>query len=155
DAPIPQAPEHLEEAVNIHGLGQAVLDRLPDERILERHLNIAGRQRLAARQDRGKGRRQEILRPHADERSGDALPIPHPIEEKRSLSVPAPARREHGRREERLNEQVSGRVRMEIVEDLGQLEAVLKAERENDRLLVGGGLKLETKAAAKTLSEGK
>ena len=43
---------------------------------------------------------------------------------------------------------------MQVVEDVVQREAVLEAEREDDRLLVSRGVQLESEAAAETLAQG-
>ena len=55
--------------------------------------------------------------------------------------------------EQRLHEQVPGRARVQVVEDVLEREAVLRPEREDDRLLVGGRLQLEAEAAAEALAQ--
>src|SRR3989475_12356406 len=66
---------------------------------------------------------------------------------------PAPARAEHRRVEHRLHQQVLGRLGLQVLEHVLEREAVLGAERQDDRVLGGGRLQLEVEAAAEPLAE--
>ena len=154
DAAVAQPAQHLEEAVHVHRLGEAVLDRLAHDRVLPRHRQIgppgsvsgqasacgnAAASRSSARMRRSGG--------------GDALAVARALEQQRALRVPAPARAEHRRGEQRLHQQVARRRRVQVVEDLLEREAVLRPEREDDRLLVGRRLQLEAEADAEALAQ--
>src|SRR5262249_49526306 len=89
----------------------------------------------------------------AQEGRGHALAAARPLEEQRALRVPAPPGLEDRRREHGLDQHVAGRGRIEVVEDLLEREAVLRPEREDDRLLVGRRLQLEAEADAELLAE--
>src|SRR2546422_6072720 len=67
--------------------------------------------------------------------------------------VPAPARAEHRRVEHRLHQQVLRRLGLQVLEHVLEREAVLGAERQDDRVLGGGRLQLEVEAAAEPLAE--
>src|SRR5260370_26466169 len=70
---------------------------------------------------------------------------------KRPCHVPAPAGREEGHGQECLDEHVAGQVRRHELEHLLQRETVLSAKRQDDAVIVGGGLQLEVKARQKRL----
>ena len=85
--------------------------------------------------------------------AGTRLPLRDALEQQRALRVPAPARLEHRRGEQRLDQHVARGRRVQVVEDVLEREAVLRPEREDDRLLVGGRLQLEAEADAEALAQ--
>ncbi len=97
--------------------------------------------------------RKQVVGPHAQERSRNPLAAARTLEQQRALHVPAPAGLEHRRGEERLDQDVARRVRVEVVEDLFEREAVLGPEREHDRLFVGRGLELEAEPDAEAFAQ--
>ena len=112
DRAVAQPAQDLQEAVDVHGLGQAVLDRLAHDRVLHRDLDRAAGQRLRAREHLGKGRGQQVVRPHPQQSgAGTFLPPRRPLEQQRALRVPAPARLEHRRGQQRLDEDLARRRR--------------------------------------------
>ncbi len=84
---------------------------------------------------------------------GHAAALVEARDQQRARDVPAPARPEHGRGQQRLDEQVARRLGPEVVEHVLEREGVLRAEREHDRLLVGRRLELEAEAAAEALAQ--
>src|SRR5262249_34127332 len=66
---------------------------------------------------------------------------------------PAPARGEHWRIEQRLDQHMPDGSGVEVARDLGKLEAVGGREREDDVVLSGGRLQLEIELAAKALAK--
>jgi hypothetical protein len=86
--------------------------------------------------------------------AGIFFPLREPVEQERPLRVPSPAGLEHGRVEHRLHQDVARGVGMQVVEDLRELEAVLRAEGEDDGLLVGRGLELEAESRRRTACAG-
>src|ERR1700716_205482 len=79
--------------------------------------------------------------------AGTRLP-PRERSRKRALRIPAPPRFEQGRGEDRLDEDVAGGRRIQVIEDVFQLEAVLRTKGKDDRFLVRRGLQLEPEADA-------
>jgi hypothetical protein len=154
DAAVVERAQDLQESLRVHGLGQAVLDRLAHDRVLHRHLDRPSRQRLRAGEDLGERRGQEVGRAHAQQGGGHPLPVARALQEQRPLRVPAPARLEHGSGQQGLDEDVAGSGRLQVLEDVGELEAVLRPQRQDDRLLVGGRLQLEAEPDAELLAQG-
>lgn len=96
---------------------------------------------------------EEILGPHPLDRHGHSLPAELPRECERPGRVPAPAVREHRRRESRLNQIVLETPRADHGKDALERKAVLLAEREDDSVVGGCGLELEVEGSAKALAE--
>ena len=88
-------PQQREEAIHVHELAQAVVDRLLHERVVG-NLPLAG-QVLRAGELVGEHDGQQVLGVRALERRGHALAVPVPDEGERDRGVPAPARAEHRR----------------------------------------------------------
>ena len=101
----------------------------------------------------GKAAASRSFGAHPLERRGDPLAVARALEEKRTLRVPAPPRLEEGLSEDGLDQDVARPVRVQVVEDVFQREAVLRPEREDDRLLVRGRLQLEAEADAELLAQ--
>jgi hypothetical protein len=120
--------------------------------VRDRHL--AGRKSLRAGEHLRERANEQVFGAHPEQRRRDALAAAlRARKEQRARRVPAPARAEHRRGEERLDEEVLRGVRVEVVEDLLEREAVLRPEREDDRLFVGRRLELEAEAAAEPLAK--
>src|SRR5258708_13342722 len=83
---------------------------------------------------------------------GDLYTVTKLEKSKRAASVPPPARGEERRRHHGLLENVLHGIGMEEVEDVGEWEAVLLAERNIQAIVAGGGLQLEIEGAAETLA---
>ena len=140
------------ERLDVHGLGQAVFDRLPDDRVLPRNLDVAV-DVLEARRGLGKRGREEIFGLHAEELRGRLLAAAHAQDRQRATRVPAPPGLEHRRREERLDEGLARGLRLEVPEHVVQRERVLGSQREHDRVLVCRGLELEVERATELLPQ--
>ena len=102
------------------------------------------------REDRG----QEIVGAHALQ-VGRHLLAPHvPQQGQRALAIPAPPDLEHrGQQRGRGEGLLDGRGR-EKLEDRFQREAVLRAEREQHRVVGGRRLELEVEGLAERLAQG-
>ncbi len=144
-------PKQREEAVHVHELAQAIVDRLLHERVIG-DLPLAG-QVLRAGELVGEHDGQQVLGVRALERRGHALAVPVPDEGERDRGVPAPARAEHRRVEQSLHEHVFGRVGLEECLHVLEREAVRRPEREHDAVLERGGLELEVELAAEALAQ--
>jgi hypothetical protein len=71
----------------------------------------------------------------------------------RARCVPAPSRREHGRVEQRLREQVFDGGDVQKIENELERKAVLLAEGNDDAVVRGRGLQLEIERAAEALPQ--
>src|SRR5215471_19391321 len=121
--------------------------------MVARDLDRPARKRFGAGEDLWERVRERVVRPHAEERRGHLPAAPIPLDEERPLGVPPPPCLEERRAEHRLDEHLAGAVGMQVVEHVGELEAVLEPEREDDRLLVRRGLELEAESDAELLAE--
>jgi len=148
------AAEQPPEPVRVHGLGEAVAQRLGDERVVGR-LDRPGVEVgvVLARDREREDRREQVVGPHARDGRRHLPPAQHPRQRQRARRVPAPADREHGRLERRLREHLGDPARREHPEDRGQREGVLRAEGEEHAVVGGGGLQLEVEGAAEPLAE--
>ncbi len=154
DPPVAKPPQDVEEAVDVHRLVQTVLDGLANDGVVDRHLDVARREGLAAGHHVGEGLDEQVVGPHSHQGGRRALAAAHAVDEERARHVPPPPGLEHGGGEERLHEQVARRLRVQVVEHLFEREAVHRPEGEDDRLLVGRGLKLEAERTAEPLAQG-
>ena len=68
--------------------------------------------------------------------------------------VPAPPGLKDRRVEERLDQDIAHRRRMEIAEDIGEGKGVLRPEREQQRVVGGRRLQLEVELPAEALAQG-
>ena len=121
-----ESTQELLEAFDVHGLFEAVVNGLADERVVG-DLQLA-RQVLGAGDLVGKYRGEQILRGHAGELRGDLLAAAEARQGQRDGGAPAPARGKHRRGAERLHEQGAHGVGMKIARDFGELEAVHRRE---------------------------
>ena len=130
---------------------QAVVHGLAQQDMVG-HLQRAGDVLLAAdllREDGG----EQVVGDHALEERLHALAAALPRHGEGARRVPAPARREERDVEARLTHGLLGVVRGDVVVRLLQREAVLRAEGEQDAVVVGGGLQLEVEAHAEALAQ--
>ncbi len=140
------------ERGRVHRLAQAVAQRLRDERVIG-DLDRAGRRVVLARDLGREHRREEVVRAHPGDRRGHPLPLEQPRDGERARRVPAPPDAEHRSLEGGLREHVVEGGLGEQLEDGLERERVLRAERQEDALVGGGGLQLEVEAAAEALAE--
>ena len=143
--------EDAREPVDVHRLVEAVADRLLDERVI-RDFAIA-RDVLEAGGRVGERRGEQIVGLHALHLRRHAAAAAAARDGQRDGGVPAPARLEHGRVEQRLHEDRAHAVRMEVPEHVGERKRVLRAERQEQRVVGGGRLQLEVELAAEALAE--
>ncbi len=151
DRAVGHPPQQRFQPVDVHRLDQTVLDRLIDQRVV-RDLPVAHDVLQAGdliRENRG----QQVVRLDPLQRRRHLLAAPAPEDRERPGRVPAPARREHGRIEQRLDQQIPGGLRLQVAEDLLQRERVGGAQRQHDRVLGRRGLQLEVEAPAEPFPE--
>ena len=107
-----------------------------------------------ARELVGKHGGHQILCLHAQQvRQRLAATLETP-ERQRADSIPAPAHREHGRIQQRLDQNVADVVDVQVTGDVGEIETLRGAQRQDQRVLGGSGLQLEVEGAAKALAQG-
>ena len=129
------------QPIDIHGFGEAVVDRLVDERVIG-NLALAGEVLLAGdlvREHVG----DQILGVHPLPLRRHAVAIAVALDRQRAGGVPAPAQLEHRRVEHRLHHDLAHGLAVEIAEDFIEWKTVDRTQREHDVVLVGGGLQLE------------
>jgi hypothetical protein len=153
DGAVGEASQHLEEAVHVHGLGEAVLHGLAHDGVVLGHRDGAPGQGLGTGQRVGEGLGQEVLGPHPLDGGRHPPAVARPFQHQGPLGVPAPAGPEHRGGQQGLHQHVARGARMQVAEDLLQGEAVLRPQAEDDGLLVGGGLQLEAEADAEPLAQ--
>ena len=100
----------------------------------------------------GKDRRDQVLGVHARELRRHLPAAAETRQRERHARDPAPARDEHRRIEQRLDQQRPDAGRMQVARHLGQLEAVRRGEREHDVVLGRRRLQLEVELAAEALA---
>ena len=140
-----------ERAVGVERLVQAVVHRLAHDRVVGQLDRTAGLVLLALRQA-GEDRGHQIVGLHALDRRRVAPPAAEAQHGERATEVPAPARGEHRREQHRLRERLAQLVRAQERRGHLEREAVLRAEREHERVVAGRGLELEVERAADPLA---
>ena len=143
--------EHGREALNVHRFLEAVAERLVDEGMVG-NLAVARNVVQACRRI-GKGRGHQVVRLHPLQWRRHLRAVPVARHRQRDGRVPAPARRKKGRIEDRLDERLAQRRRVDVAEDVGQREGVLRSERQHQRVLGRRGLQLEVELAAELLPQ--
>ena len=141
--------QHLGQAVEVHRLGAAVVQRLAHDGVLgdlDRSRDV-----LLAGGERREDRRHEVVGLHALDGGRDAPTAAVARGDERAGQVPAPARGEHRRREHRLDQGVAHRRRREEAEHLLQREGVLRSERQHHGVVARGRLQLEVEGPQKRL----
>ena len=116
------------------------------------HLALAD-QVLGAGKLVGKDRGDQILGLHARQLRRHLPPATEARQGERHARDPAPAGDEHGRVEQRLDQQRPDACRMQVARHLAQLETVRGGEREHDIVLGRRRLQLEVELAAKALAQ--
>ena len=106
-APSSMPLEHVDEAVEVHRLGQHVLHHFADERVIG-NLDVAF-DVLLTRGDVGEHRRQQIVGLQALDVDRHLLAAAEAEQRERAARVPAPARAEDRRGERRLLEHLAAR----------------------------------------------
>ena len=145
------AREHFPQPVEVHRFFEAVADGLGDERVIG-DLAIA-RDVLETCRRVGEDRRQQVGGEHPLQLRRELLPAAAAWNRERQRGVPAPPRLEHRRVEKRLHEHVARRLGVQIAEDVGERERVLRPEREHQRVFRRGGLQLEVELTAEALPQ--
>src|SRR6516225_7706560 len=98
-------------------------------------------------------RAEKIFGHHAHKLRGYLLPAPEARQGKRNAGHPAPARAEHRRIKQRLNEQLAHGLRVEIARHISEFEAVRSSQRKHNVVFRCSRLELEIELAAKALAE--
>ena len=101
----------------------------------------------------GKDGSDQIFGAHARELRRHFFAAAEPRQRKRHAYHPAPARNEHRRIEQRLDQERPDRRGVEIARDLGKLEAMCGGQREDNIVLGRRRLQLEIEFAAKALAQ--
>ena len=152
DAARLESGDDLGEALDVHGLVEAVVHRLADERVIG-DLDRSGRVLLAAdelREDRG----HQVVGLHALDRRRVLATAPEAQDDERAVEVPAPAGREHRREDRRLAQHALDRLRRQEPTHGVERERVLRSEAEDDGVVGRRGLQLEVEADAEALAQG-
>src|SRR3990172_9467984 len=152
DIALLDAAEDVREAVDVHRFVHAVVDGLADDRVVG-DLDGAGLVLLAADELR-EDRRHQVVGAHALDLGRHLLALALAEDGERAGGVPAPARAEHRRDEERLLDRFLGPLWLHEVEHIGERKAVVRADRDEHRVVAGRRLQLEVKADAEALAEG-
>ncbi len=143
--------QHGVQAVQVHGLVQAIADGLFDERMVG-DSNLAHQVLGAGRLVRKHGR-QQVVRSHALYGRGHLAPAGEAQNGERAGNVPTPASGEHGGSEQGLREQMLHRLRPQELEDDLERERMLLGERNDDAVVGGRGLQFEIEGAAEALAQ--
>ena len=143
--------EDLGQPVDVHRLDQTILDRLIHQRVIG-YLPVAD-DVLEAGDLVGEYRGQQVIRFDPLQRRRNLLAAAEPEHRQRARRVPAPAGREYGRVEERLDEKIPHRGRFQVLKYVVQGKRVRVAESEDDRILGGRRFELEVEAAAEALAQ--
>ena len=130
---------------------RAVVHRLAHQRVVRdldrsRHVLLAGD---LSREHRG----QQVVRAHPLNRRRRLLATTHSQHRQRPRHVPAPARAEHRYCQQRLLERLLYRFAPHQREHVVQRKAVLRAKREEDRVVARGRLQLEVERLAEVLPQ--
>ena len=151
DFPGVDSLEHLLESGVIQRLVQTVVHRLLHQRVVG-DLVISG-DVLLATGELGKDGRQQVVGTESLDRVRHllgALPAEH---HQRSGEVPSPAELEDRDGQQCLFEQVASVVGSEHSEEALKRKTVLRAEREDEAVVIGGGLQFEIEGPAEPLSQ--
>ena len=146
-----QCVEHVLQAVDVHRLVQAVVDRLADEHVVgdpDRAGEVLGTGRLI-----GEDGRHQVVGPHSNDLRRHFPAAGEPQDRERAGGVPAPARLEHRRGEQGLRQDVLDARRVQKLEDGVERERVLVGKRDDDAVVGRRGLQLEVERAAEPLAQ--
>ena len=139
------------EAFNVHGFMEAVFDGLLHEWVIG-DVTVAGHV-LETRDLIWKAQGKQVVRLHALELRRNFLAAAKSKKSECAGSIPAPARLKHRSIEHRLHENLSGVLGAQKSKHVFERKAVRRAERQDDRVLDGGGLKLYVEAPAESLAK--
>ena len=145
------APEHADQAIEIHRFVQAVAHGLVHERVIGQ-LTIA-RNVLEAGSGVGEGSGHQVVGLHALQLRRHFLAAAVARHGKRDRRVPPPSRREDRRIEKRLDQDVAHAGRMQIAEDIGERERMLRSQRQQQRIIGCCSLELEVELTAETFAQ--
>ena len=146
-----EADQQIAQAIDVHGVVQAIVERLFDQRVIG---NLARpRQVFRAGDLIGEKHGDQVFGRHALDLRRRALAAHVAADGERDARVPAPARGEHRRVEHGLDQRVFDRLAVEEARHTLELEAVRLAERQDDGVFGGGGLQLEVERAAEFLAQ--
>ena len=145
------ALQHASQPVEVHRLLQTVVHRLIDQGMVG-DLTVAG-DVLETRGCIRKNRGHQIVGHGALKLRRNLAPSAIPRDGQGDRGVPAPARLKHRRVEKRLDQHVSCGRRMEITEDIGQGEGMLRPERKQHRIVGGRCLQLEVELTAEAFAQ--
>ena len=143
--------DECDEAVDVHGFVQAVVNRLMHERMIGNHA-VAG-DVFEARKLVGKHGGEQVFGFHALQRRGDLASAAVAREGEGATRIPPPPDREHRRIEQRLDEDLAHGVAVQIAENLAERKRMLGAEGKHDGIVGGGGLQFEIEGAAEPLAK--
>ena len=144
--------EQLTQAFQVHGLVEAVVDGLLDQRMVGDARfggEIFGAGGLVG-EDCG----HQVVGAHALDGRRHFASAAVARDGQGARGVPAPAGDEHGGGQHGLREHVLHGAGAQKFEDDFEREGVLLAEREHDAVIGGGGLQLEIERAAEALAQG-
>jgi hypothetical protein len=146
-----EAAQHTEQAVEIHRFMQAVVDRFAHQHVIG-DANRSG-EILGARGLVRKDRRDQVIGAHAQQLRRHFAAAAHPQDCERADGVPAPTRRKHRRRQERLRQHVLDTGRLDVFEDDLERKRVLVGEREHDAVVGRRGLQFQIERTAEALAK--
>ena len=141
-----------QQAIDVHRLAQAVVHGLIDQRMI-RHLAFA-HDVFQAGDLVGEHRGEQVLALHPLQRRRGLLAAGEARQRQRGHRIPAPARGEQRRIEQRLHQYMFGGVRVQVVRHFLQRKTVAGRQRQNDRILGCGRLQFEVELAAEALAQG-
>ena len=144
-------PPQLDETVAVEGLGEAVVHRLARERVvgdLDRPADV-----LLAGGGAGEHGGEQVVALHPLEGRRHLLPAAEAQHDQAAVQVPPPAALEDRLVEDRLLQRGSDRGRAEEAGDVGEREAVVRPERDDDGIVVGARLELEVEPGAELLAQ--
>ena len=143
--------QHLRQALDIHGLFEAVTQRLVDERVIG-DLPVAG-DVVETSCRIGKCSGQQVVRLHALQWRRHLRTAAAARDGQRDRRVPPPPGGEERRVEDRLNQRVAQGCRVHVPEDVGERKRVLRSQREQQRVFGRHGLQLEIELTAETFTK--
>ena len=147
-----QAAQDAEQTFDIHRLVQAVVEGLRDQRVVG-NLALADDVFQAGHLIR-KHAGEQVLGAHALQLRRDLLAAGEARQGQRGGRRPAPAHAENGCVEQGLDEDILCARRMQVARHLDQRKTVAGRQRQDDRVLGGGGLQFEVEGAAEALAQG-
>ena len=152
DGSLFDAGHRLHQRVDVHGLVQAVVERLAHQDVVGDDDRPAGQVLLAGSESGEDGRHQVVgLHPLDGQR---VLPAATEAQDgQRAVQVPTPTGGEHRRGQHGLREHGGQRGRPQEGGHAVEREAVLRTEREDDSVVIGRGLELEVEGGTEPLPE--